>query len=449
MKPAADATVLTAAATPPPAGAVAAVVMAVVGAGCTAGSSLGVAALLGAEEFGRYAFGLAWATVLLLPAALGQDRLLLREVAARREGGDWAGVRRVMTWSARVMAMVALPVLGLGLGLAWLTRADTTLHLAGLALVAVPFIVYTRAAEAVLRGLGHLVWGQVGESVLRPLAVLAGVAVLLGLGRPPSGREALVVLSAAAGLALLTVGVAAALLIPGAPAGTGSAVPPAWRSASRHLTAAGLLQVLLQRLDILLVTALAGALTTGVYAAVAPLAAFATFGLTAAGIWAGPAIAARWQRHDPAGLQAVLGHAALQGTGFALLFGAGLLPVAPWLLDRLGPAYSAGFAPLVVLLVANVVNAAAGPVVQVLLMTGHERDVVGALGLAVILMVALLAVLVPGTGVLGAAIASGVTMIAWNLGLAWQVRRRCGVRSSILWWIGRPPAERSVINGTR
>lgn len=424
-----------------PAGASAAVAMAVAGAGCTAVSSLALAALLGAEEFGRYAFGLAWATVLLLPAALGQDRLLLREVAAAREARDWPGVHRVLAWSTRVLARVAGPMLFLGAGLAWLTQPGTTLHLAGLAVIAVPFIVFTRAMEAVLRGLGHLVLGQLGESVLRPLAVLAGVAVLLGLGRPPSGRDALMVLSAAAGLALITIGVAAVVLVPRAPSRVNGEVPAEWRTASRHLTVAGLLQVLLQRLDILLMTALAGALTTGVYAAVAPLAAFATFGLTAAGIWAAPAIAASWQRGEAARLQAVLGHAALQGAGFALLFSAALLSLAPWLLHRLGPAYAAGLVPLVVLLAANLVNAAAGPVLQVLLMTGHERDVVRTLGLAVVLMATLLVALVPALGALGAAIATGVTMVAWNLALAVRVRRRCGVRPSILWWIRRPPAK--------
>jgi len=422
--------------------------MAVVGALCTAASSLAVASLLGAEEYGRYAFGMAWATVLLLPVALGQDRLLLRQVAAAAETADWATVHRVMGWSARTIARAAVPILLIGVLLILVTPANTGAHLAGLALIAVPAIVYTRASEAVLRGLGYLVRGQLGEAILRPVLVLAGIAALHELGRKVSGSGALVLQIASAGLAFLILAIMTALVLPrAAPSGDVFVPPPQWRAATRSLTAAGLLQVLLQRIDVILLALLAGPAVTGLYAAVAPLAAFATFGLTAAAIWVGPAVAASWHAGERARLQQVLSSSSLLGSGFAAAFACVLLPVAPWLLHQVGPEYAGGRSALAVLLAGNVVNAAAGPVVQVLLMTGHERDVVRVMLVALVSAAVLLAVMVPAWGALGAAGAISGTMMAWNLALVRQVRRRCGVEPSVLWWLGRLTGRASSARG--
>src|SRR5258708_8555215 len=53
------------------------------------GLAILLARLLGGAGYGRYAYALAWASLLTTPALLGLDRFLVRGMAVYEVDGDW------------------------------------------------------------------------------------------------------------------------------------------------------------------------------------------------------------------------------------------------------------------------------------------------------------------------------------------------------------------------
>ena len=101
-------------------------------------------------------------------------------------------------------------------------------------------------------------------------------------------------------------------------------------------------------------------------------------------------------------------------------------------LSLFGPRFTAAHTSLIILSFSNILNVAAGPVGWLLLMTGHERD--AALGVFVATLVSLfLNVLLVGSyGIEGAALATAIGMVIWNLLLMLFVWRRLKLHSTIL-----------------
>jgi O-antigen/teichoic acid export membrane protein len=87
---------------------------------------------------------------------------------------------------------------------------------------------------------------------------------------------------------------------------------------------------------------------------------------------------------------------------------------------------------LIVLAIGTAVQVAGGPAVAILLLTGHEGSYIPVVGGNVALRLLGFAVLVPRSGVLGAAIACTVSLVIATVVLNGLCRRRTGLDPSIL-----------------
>jgi O-antigen/teichoic acid export membrane protein len=423
--------------------------LSMIGIGLTVGVSLLLARTLGPERYGVYAYGMAWAMVALLAVGFGQDKLLLREAAVRLSRGDDAGVASLVGWSVRSLAGTSVAVLVVAAGALGAARAlpevRSTLEAVGFALVIVPFIAFTRAGEGLLRAYGSLTQGQLGEAVLRP-GVMLTLCLLFGSSlrvHTDGGNRALHLQLLAA---VISCSVILTLARRRSTGRSRRAARPeerrVWMASSATLAMVGGLQILNQKIDVLVLGGLLGAKSTGVYAAVAPLAALTTFALTVANISSGPLIAARHAAGDKRGLQEVLATTVAMATAFAALYLIVLVVMARPLLAFLGARYQGGTVFLGILAPAYLFNAFAGSAGLVLTMTGHEREVAKALAVSAVAGLVLNTVLVLLWGPIGAALASGITMIIWNLRLVGQAKRTLGVDPSIVSWIRSTSSRR-------
>src|SRR5579884_1166390 len=66
-------------------------------------SAILLARLLGPRALGAYSYSMAWIVLLAVPALLGMDQLLVREVAANAARGDWGVVNGILRWSGRMV----------------------------------------------------------------------------------------------------------------------------------------------------------------------------------------------------------------------------------------------------------------------------------------------------------------------------------------------------------
>lgn len=175
--------------------------------------------------------------------------------------------------------------------------------------------------------------------------------------------------------------------------------------------------MVLKRTDTIMVGAILGATQAGVYSAVVRTSMFMLFGLQAINAALAPMISTYHvlKKHDE--LRKLLRVAAWGTLLITVLISTLILYSGSWILSLFGNEFARGYNALVVLALSQIVNALAGPVGYVMMMTGHHRQaaifMLGGLGLNL----ALNAIAIPMMGLDGAAFATAFSTVAWNFGM--------------------------------
>lgn len=397
-----------------------------------------LARMLGPAGYGSYAFAMAWISVLAIPAALGSDRLVVREVAAYRAQSAWgmfSGFRQWMTRSV-VLASVGL---ALSSALAFAVLADRPLsqdfRVLGVALFLLPLLSLTTVRDATVQGLNHVVAGQLPEGLVRQavfLMLLMGCAAYAGGRLSPAMAMGASV--AAAALALLVAVYLESRLMPleakKAHAGYGRRT---WLQAACVMVLISGAMGLGAHVNQILLGILAGSEAVGLYSVADRGAAFVLLPMVVATIVLRPAIASLYAAGNRGRLQLVL-------TKSARLIVLASLPVAicfiafgDWfLLLFFGQSFTGAQTALSILSIGQLGNAATGPVTVLLLMTGHERAVASTVALGTLANLGLDLVLIPRWGVEGAAVARAVSLMGWNVAQVILARRRLHIDSTLL-----------------
>ncbi|HCP41133.1 MAG TPA: hypothetical protein DIT65_04995, partial [Cryomorphaceae bacterium] len=106
----------------------------------------------------------------------------------------------------------------------------------------------------------------------------------------------------------------------------------------------------------------------------------------------------------------------------------GIISFGPFLIQLFGvEEASAAHLWLVLLAVGQLTNAFAGPVLNILNMTGYEKSARNTMLIVAVLNIVFNLLLIPLYGPLGAAVATTVTMISWNIWAAYLVYKYHGV----------------------
>jgi O-antigen/teichoic acid export membrane protein len=399
------------------------------------GLALLLARILSLEEYGAYMYALACLNVSVLVARRGLDVGMVRIVSECRSTKAWGLARDAVRYALeRIGATSGAVVLLWGLA-AWFFSSEIApvFHpLLAPTLVAVPFLALLALARGILRGLLQGSKAQLPELLLKPSLQLALLVIL--------GELLAVSLEAATAMWLHAVSLIACCSLAWLWVWKGledgpSAVADAsrrreWASLGWALLLISGMNVLLQQTDTLMVGALNGPSEAGIYNTSARLSRLMLFGLGATANLAAPLLAAAGRAGDTQGAHRLLRLAQLGNLAFAAPVGIGLLVGASWLLGLFGEGFVAGTTALSVLVGAQFVNAMVGPVGQYLSMTGRQKVVAKTLAAAAVLNLGLNAVLIPRWGINGAAVATAVTVVTWNVILAVYVRRDFRSRSA-------------------
>ena len=144
-------------------------------------TTLLLARVFGAAEYGAYAYAMAWIGLLAILATLGFHQLLVRDVAIYRAQEEWGLLRfsnrLVLTVSIVLMVMAALA--------GWIllgSKENNSMLLAfWVALLILPFSALTQLRQSAMRGFYKIVQGQLPEMIIRPVLflVMFGGAVFL------------------------------------------------------------------------------------------------------------------------------------------------------------------------------------------------------------------------------------------------------------------------------
>jgi len=399
------------------------------------GTSLLLARLLGAKEYGVYAYAISWAQLLSVPAVMGLNTLLVREVAKYKALEDWGSLRGILRWSDRVVSLTSIGIAAVFSLIVWFLRGKFSPEVRTalwIAMGLVPLLSFLLLRQGGLQGLGYVVEAQVPQLFLLPatfLVLTVGVYFAFGL----SGAVA-VGLRLIAGL----VAVLAALFLlkkylPEPTIG----VPPLyrqreWLRSAFPLLFVGAAGIINQRISTVMVGAMLGPEAAGIFDIALKGSSLVSFALMAANMPLAPAVAELYAKGEKERLQRLV----TKSARVALL---GSLPVALVMilfgrevLSIFGKDFTGGSSVLAILSAGQLVNVAMGSVALLLNMTGYEEDTAKGIGIAALANVVLNAALIPLLGINGAAAANAVSMATWNILLAWWVYKKIGICSTAL-----------------
>ncbi len=369
---------------------------------------------MGSTEYGIFVWVWVWVLILGGLSSLGLQLSVIRFVPqylALQQMDLLAGVLRAGRAIPVAVASLVTVLALLGLWLAGNAIATDYRLALGLAMLCLPLYALTDVQDGIGRARSWIGLGLLPPYILRPLLILAAMVAAHIVGLP-------MLASTAAGAALLATSVTGlvqwGLMERRLGIEVGAAAPRfairEWLATSLPICFVSACELVLQNLDVLVLTRFGEPAQVGIY-----FAALKSIGLIAFVNYAvGSAISGRLSelnaRGDRDGVKRVVQNGAIW-TFLPSLFGAAaLLAVGKPLLSLFGAEFTTGYTLMFILAFGLVVRSAVGPAESVLRMVGQQKLCALVLFVSAVSDVALSLALVPPYGVLGAALANAGAM---------------------------------------
>jgi O-antigen/teichoic acid export membrane protein len=190
--------------------------------------------------------------------------------------------------------------------------------------------------------------------------------------------------------------------------------------------------LLKQHIDILLIGAFATVEDVALYNVAFRFASLVGITLSAANSVSAPLFSSLHEENKKNELQQLVSQESLYIFVSSLGIGVALIIFSNFFLGILGEEYLQARWLMMILLGGQMVNAGAGSVGYLLNMTGYQNHTARVIGWSALFNLTANLLLVPYFGGLGAAIGTSLSMILWNVWLAFNVERLLGIRPSII-----------------
>jgi O-antigen/teichoic acid export membrane protein len=410
-------------------------------AGVTACAQLLVARLVGAETYGVYAYVIAWMTILAYFSALGFDIALLRFVSAYQTTEAWSLARGVIQYAERRTLAVSVLVMlaGTSAVVIWSRQFSPELRntfLVGFILVPLWALLWVRCS--IVRAFGGVVLALAPDKVVRDgLLLVLVVLANLWLRRQ---IDAPLVMMATLVSSVVALGLASGAMRTLRP-GVLTIAPPeyaalTWRRTALPLVIITAAEALLNRTGVVLLGWFGETTQAGVYSLAFNIAFLVVLPRAAVNTLFAPTISSLFARKDHATLQALVTQAASWTLCAAVCIALALAVLAEPILTWFGKDFADGVPALRILLVGQVIAASYGSQLSVMTMTEHERGAAAMLMLSVFVNVVASIVFISMFGLIGAAIATTIALIVWNLAMALFIRRHLRLLPGVLGILG-------------
>lgn len=407
----------------------------VIGAGLAFVSQALVARWLGLEAYG--VFALAWVFVVVCGslAPIGFGASVIRFASAYRRHGLAGRLAGLVRFSSLTVFAVAFAVSAFGIAAVEFAGPAIDPSLARplqLACLAIPLFALTELGRGLARAQGWMITAYAPGFLVRPVAMLAALAILAASGARLTAELAIGCMVFGALIAAAGQGLAIASGMTRALTRTAARYRPrVWLMTSLPFLLVDGFYLLMSQVDVLMLSAFVRPSEVAIYFAAAKVTALLAFVSFAVSAVAAPALARLQARAERRALEDTV-HKFIGWTFWPTLAGAALLLVAArpalWLF---GNEFTGG-APLVaVLSLGLVAQAAVGPIKYLNGMTGQQNAMAMALAAAALANVGLNLVLIAALGPLGAALATVLSSLLAALLLAAVARRRLGIWSII------------------
>ena len=379
-----------------------------------------LARMLGLENFGVYVYALTWMNFSAMVGRLGLDTASLRFVAAYNGTQNWTKLSGFISFTNRTVLIFGLIVGLAAIGLFYFLGSTTettmvrSIWIACLILTPLNAIILTKNSQ--LRGLKCIVPSQAANDVLRPLLILTILPILFLIF--PSHVNAPIALGAHAISACIVLGLMHVMLNrhinPSVKdAGTDNDFRN-WLLTALPFLGIALANLIIAQADLLMLGALASPTEAGLYAPARRIGNLITMVLTSVNAIAAPMFAELHAQGKMKDLQETVRMAGKWIFIFSVPCCIAVMVFAKPLLFLFGPEFVNGYRALQIIAGAQLINALAGSVGFLMMMSGHQNRASFLMVLCALGNIALNYLWIPSYGIIGAAWANFVTTVFWN-----------------------------------
>jgi O-antigen/teichoic acid export membrane protein len=394
-----------------------------------------LARVLELQDFGFYVLAWSWIQLLMVFGKFGSDATASKYIAVYKANEEWDAFHGYLRFGALIVLIKSLGISLLAAGVVWFlqqTLGPVQSITFWLVMVILPFLTLIHYGQAVLRALGYPVLGILTNTVLRPASqivfVLGGVVVGVVFNAP----VAMIISLLAAILAFILVfwGIKRSLrLYPFSAANYTK--KKEWYSYAFYILLIAGGDMLFRQMDTVMLGVLSGAEEAGLYGAASRIAYFVIFGVSAANFVVTPLISEFHSTGASEKLQNMTTYAARIIFVLALGISMVLLLAGEYVLGLFGSEFQAASLTLKILIIGQLITALVGPVGSLMIMTGHEKQTSLIFLVTAGVNLLLNVWLIPLYGLEGAAIATAISFVLWNIAALVYLRRDVKINPTI------------------
>ncbi|MFV8826395.1 flippase [Alkalihalobacterium sp. APHAB7] len=408
----------------------------VVGTGLAFILQIFLARILGVQNFGDYVYVLTWLNILVLIGKLGYDTATLRYIPKYEVEKNWKGIKGFLIQSLKFVILSSsivsiIMVFFISFNSVYFSSSlNKVFYIAALL---IPPLSLLQLYRARLRSLKKVLSAQVPMLIIRPLIlmVIVGVAYVFSKDN--------ITASQVMGINLVAVIVALGIsiwffrrnLFTEIAFENPTFKTKEWLKVSIPLLFISGMQVLMENMDVIMLGSLINTTDAGIYSSAQRISTLVTFGLIAVNMMVAPMISELYYSGRIKDLQRIVTLASWGIFGVTSLISIVLVILGKWLLSFFGEVFTIAYLPLLILLVGNIINALCGSVGSILNMTGNQSISAKIVTSALIINFLLNLLLIPKWGISGAALATTVTVIYWNIFMTLVVIRKLSINPTI------------------
>jgi len=401
-----------------------------------------ISRLLGVESFGLYMLGFTIISFSEVVGRLGLDNAAIRYVSMHNGAGEGGLVKAVISRAIQyallfsLLIMVCLYLSANLLAVQVFGKPDLEIVIQVMS-VSIPFLTVMTVALAATQGFKRMKYSAYCQSIFFPLANLSLAIVFYLLGSRLFGVMLAWVLSSVMSLvlSLYYLKIVTSGIKPQTPdAGNADAdgTPPRLTgllSYSSPLLLIVLLTTLLTWVDILMLGYFRTSGEVGIYSAATKTAMLTGLILISVNTIFSPMIADLYNKKETQRLESMFKFSAswiyILSMPFFLLF----VLFAREIMTVFGAEFIAGWSVLVIISFAYYINASTGSVGNMLIMSGHQKLMMYNSIAVFIFNIITNYLLIPAYGMIGAAITSCLSIIAYNILML----------AEVYWWLEMHP----------
>lgn len=399
-----------------------------------------LARVLKVEEYGTYVYVLTWANLIVLFTKLGFDGASKRLLPVYKSKKQHYHFNEYVKYSTKISFIIGISVLAIALTyMSFGAIADNTLKMtfiAGFILV----VVNTQLGliTAFLEGMRAIVKSMLPLYYIRPILIAVGVSGLFILKYPVSSTYAMWINVAATLVSTIVIWswfkpfIEREKRLDLEPIIINKSEKKEWRKIAFSLLLVSGTVILLTEIDTVMLGMLDSTTTAGVYQTAIKIGHLAMFGFNSIEMVIAPTIAGLYAVRKFGEMQNILRKGVVLMVIFTLPMIILLWFFGDWFLRLYGIEFVVGFTSLKILLACQIVNVAVGSAINLMIMTRYEKEALYILATSLVVNVILNWVLIPIYGMEGAAAATGITTILWNLAMYVFIRFKIKLDPTIL-----------------